>query len=326
MYKKAGIMVFVIEIDQIVTGERRREDMGDLAGLARSIEKYGLLHAVVLDGENRLVAGGRRLAACRDILRRKEIEARSLGDLSEEERREIELEENLQRKDMTPHERRKQMIREARKIAPVISSKIEEKDPRGRRSHTEVPKKEIAQALGVSVGTLVHTEQAVETAELYPFMQNPQWKQSQILEAREHLAAMPGEHAEMAVDMIDGRLGPTAGLTILSGLRHMPERRRANVLKGYRNGDQHARKQALSEAVQNPCYPDPRSVRLIAVTRELELCVKVFPNDPLNPRYCQLLRDAQALAEDTRAANKARLASMLEGEGDEGSIQSQSVA
>jgi ParB-like chromosome segregation protein Spo0J len=49
-------------ISDIKVGQRRREDFGDLQGLADSIAKYGLFHPVIVDGDDNLVAGERRFA------------------------------------------------------------------------------------------------------------------------------------------------------------------------------------------------------------------------------------------------------------------------
>lgn len=46
-------------------GKRHRQHVGDVRSLAASIGKLGLLHPIVVDGEGRLVAGARRLAAVR---------------------------------------------------------------------------------------------------------------------------------------------------------------------------------------------------------------------------------------------------------------------
>lgn len=56
-----------IPISDIVVGTRRREDLGDISGLADSISSWGLLHPVVVDDKNRLVAGERRLRACQQL-------------------------------------------------------------------------------------------------------------------------------------------------------------------------------------------------------------------------------------------------------------------
>jgi ParB family chromosome partitioning protein len=54
-------------ISEIVVeeGARIRKDVGDIAALEKSIANVGLLNPVVIDENNRLVAGYRRLAACR---------------------------------------------------------------------------------------------------------------------------------------------------------------------------------------------------------------------------------------------------------------------
>ena len=82
--------------------------MGDIQGLAESIETYtealthtrGLITPILLSPDNVLVAGGRRLAAHR-ILNRTEIAAVYSNEISEEVLRELELEENVQRLQMT---------------------------------------------------------------------------------------------------------------------------------------------------------------------------------------------------------------------------------
>ena len=54
-----------MNIDQIQIGFRYRKDLGDLRALADSIAEVGLLHPVVVTPEGRLIAGQRRLEACR---------------------------------------------------------------------------------------------------------------------------------------------------------------------------------------------------------------------------------------------------------------------
>ena len=96
---------------------RIRKDPGNLAALQASISRLGLLNPVVLDEEYRLVAGYRRLQACR-ALGWKEIDARLVPfnrDLLL--MLDAEVDENLARKDFTPEEiigiekRRQEIIR-----------------------------------------------------------------------------------------------------------------------------------------------------------------------------------------------------------------------
>ena len=54
-----------LPIDSVVVGTRHRQDLGDLEALARSIADLGLLHPIVVNQRGELLAGQRRLEACR---------------------------------------------------------------------------------------------------------------------------------------------------------------------------------------------------------------------------------------------------------------------
>lgn len=95
-----------LPLDRIVVAGRHRTDLGDIQGLARSMQAVGLLHPVVVTpdhGQGRghqLIAGQRRIAAAR-ALGWTVIPARviDLDDLLAAER-----DENTVRKDFTPTE------------------------------------------------------------------------------------------------------------------------------------------------------------------------------------------------------------------------------
>lgn len=87
--------------------DRLRSDYGDISDMVESIKKNGQIHPILVtrgeDGRFELVAGGRRLAACSELgVKIQAVVRESLTDL---ELRELELEENLQRKDLTWQER-----------------------------------------------------------------------------------------------------------------------------------------------------------------------------------------------------------------------------
>jgi len=82
--------------------DRYRQDPGALADLANSIKTFGQIQPVLVTKELELVAGGRRLAAC--MLAGIEVKAWYSADLDDLQLREIELEENIQRKAFTPAE------------------------------------------------------------------------------------------------------------------------------------------------------------------------------------------------------------------------------
>lgn len=82
--------------------ERVRRDLGKVKDLARSIDRFGQLQPIVINRENELICGGRRLAAC--ILAKRKVLAVYQDTLDPLTMREMELEENIQRKELTPAE------------------------------------------------------------------------------------------------------------------------------------------------------------------------------------------------------------------------------
>jgi DNA-binding TFAR19-related protein (PDSD5 family) len=106
-----NIFLHDIKIDQ----ERLRKDMGDIEGFAESIRDNrkdlpgtkGLLHPVVIDGQMRLVAGGRRMTAFAYLHKTYPQEGWDaipytlIEDLPASVRRKLELEENIRRHAMS---------------------------------------------------------------------------------------------------------------------------------------------------------------------------------------------------------------------------------
>ncbi len=81
---------------------RVRKDLGKIAELAESIKKFGQLQPVIINRNNELVAGGRRLAAV--IIAGLKVKACYVDAVDVLTMREMELEENIQRKDLSPAE------------------------------------------------------------------------------------------------------------------------------------------------------------------------------------------------------------------------------
>ena len=81
-----------------------RHDVGDLTRLEASIRHFGLIHPILIDKQNVLLAGHRRLQACRNIglpyvaALRIDIEARSLEAIA------LQSEENTCRQNLTEDE------------------------------------------------------------------------------------------------------------------------------------------------------------------------------------------------------------------------------
>ncbi len=142
-------------IADIIIGERVRKDVGDLKGLAASIEKHGLLHPIVVKSDGTLVAGFRRLEAFR-LLSRKEIPASviDVADMLSAER-----DENTERKDFTPTEAvAVGALVEARHLEKVKAQQHAFKSAAGAKGHginkdvKEIPVGRTAAAASKAVG------------------------------------------------------------------------------------------------------------------------------------------------------------------------------
>ena len=88
----------------IKTNDRGRKDFKHMQELMESIEKFGVAHPIVVskneDGTFTLIAGERRLRAMMLLLYKK-IPCNVRNDLTAVEMKELELEENIQRDDLT---------------------------------------------------------------------------------------------------------------------------------------------------------------------------------------------------------------------------------
>ncbi len=88
----------LVRIADIAVRKRVRKDGGDLETLKDSLKRYGLLNPVTLNTKKELIAGGRRLAAAKQLGWTR-IDAVIVDTADETAQLELELEENTQRLD-----------------------------------------------------------------------------------------------------------------------------------------------------------------------------------------------------------------------------------
>ncbi|GAH87024.1 unnamed protein product, partial [marine sediment metagenome] len=148
--------------------ERHRKDMGDLAGLVDSIRELGMLHPIVVTATHKLIAGLRRLEACKRLgWERVPVRIIELRDLLR-----AEHDENMLRKEFEPTE------------AVAIKRAIEEREQAAakRRQGTRTDKhpaklagsekgrarEKVADAVGMGHESLRKAEEVVEAAEAEP--------------------------------------------------------------------------------------------------------------------------------------------------------------
>lgn len=167
-------MYLLTPMHRINIGSRIREDMGDIAGLAESIQARGLLHPIIIDEKGNLIAGHRRLQA-HMLLGREEIETRTMADLSENEKRLIELEENTKRKALTEFEASKNLMDLAEAAKEVLRDEFLPpggKNPsEGGRPEKPDSEAKVAERLGVPRQTINEAKQHVAAVEQFPALE-----------------------------------------------------------------------------------------------------------------------------------------------------------
>lgn len=92
-----------VKIDDIIVKKRIRRNLGDLQPLMDSMSRFGQLNSIVINSKMQLIAGQRRLEAAKR-LGWKYINAVVLEVSNKADILEMEIEENIQRKDFTTDE------------------------------------------------------------------------------------------------------------------------------------------------------------------------------------------------------------------------------
>jgi ParB family chromosome partitioning protein len=296
-----------VPLSQIRIGDRRRQEFGDIDGLAKGIERVGLLEPIIVErngGEDhyRLVAGERRLRAAWR-LGWETIPAQLRERLSEAELRDIEFEENENRKPLTDGERMRtfessrRLIENAKRAGQVISSAAEEKDARGRKANLGAPKEQIAEALDIGVASLVRAEQHVETARQFAFMQAGRWRQSDVLRIRERIAELPAEERASAAGVLNCAklMDPDLAVELMDNLAAKKNAERQQIYELSRSEDPRDQSLALTKTAELPPMADPRLGVLDNVLRFLHSAIKPYPKDPLTPRLLAVQAEIQSI-------------------------------
>jgi len=197
-----------IPINDVVVKDRFRATFGDLESLMLSISRLGLLHPIVIDENKQLIAGERRLRACKE-LGLDEIEVKFYADADDLTKKEIELEENIKRKDFEWDEEVTAKAELDRIKRAMYGSAMKGDTTAGATNKWNIHK--TAEALGESVGTVSQDLQLAGALINFPELRNEKtknaaWKAYQRLKER----LMTGELARRVVtniqesDLVEG--------------------------------------------------------------------------------------------------------------------------
>ena len=92
-----------VSVQEIIIRERVRREIGNLEPLMKSMQEHGQLNPITITRENELIAGHRRLLSALE-LQWTYIDATIVDSSTEAEKLQLELEENVHRKDFSPEE------------------------------------------------------------------------------------------------------------------------------------------------------------------------------------------------------------------------------
>ncbi len=112
-----------IPMEEIVVKRRIRQDLGDISKLMESMKAYGLMNPILINSSRELIAGRRRLEAARR-LGWKNIEAHIVDSGSELNELEMEIDENLHRRNLSAVELAEGMSRLEKLKNPGFFRKI----------------------------------------------------------------------------------------------------------------------------------------------------------------------------------------------------------
>jgi ParB/RepB/Spo0J family partition protein len=213
-----------VAITKVKIGKRHRRDLGDIDTLARSVADIGLLHPIVVRPDGRLIAGERRLQACKKLgwadvpIRVVDIDKIVRGEFAE----------NAHRKDFLPSEI--DAIRQA--IEPIQRAAARERMTLGKISPgSGRTRDKVAAFAGVSGRQLEKIRAVIEAAERDPetfahlvkVLDSPHGvtkahyalRRAQDQQRISTLVPQPGKYRTLIVDpswpqdQVYGRWGPT---------------------------------------------------------------------------------------------------------------------
>lgn len=156
-----------VKVTEVIVGSRFRKEVGDLSSLVESIREVGLLHPIVVNEKRELIAGVRRLEACKKIgWTEVPVHVVPLDELVKGE-----FHENTVRKDFVASE----LVAVKRVLGPEVEeTRIGHRPSKEEKGAESAPfprgktRDVVAKYAGVSHDTLAKAEAIVEAAEKNP--------------------------------------------------------------------------------------------------------------------------------------------------------------
>ena len=170
----------LIDIEKVIVKDRIRKDFGDIKELADDIRQNGLINPPVVNRDYELLAGERRLRACKS-LGWSQIEVRMMDTRDAEHELNVEISENENRKEFSKSERTDYMKRLLR-IEQVKSKERMSEAGQGRVKSSDLgrAKDKVAESFGVGRQTMERELAIVDNKELIPAEDFADWDEGKL--------------------------------------------------------------------------------------------------------------------------------------------------
>lgn len=166
-------LIFEVDpTDVIIDKElpRHRKEMGDIKKMLESIQQFGQLQPIVISRDKKLICGGRRLAAC--LLGGFKARVVYKDTIDPIMMREMELEENVQRKALTPAEE-SFAIRDLVELKQKLYGKPTQGIPGGGEGFSL---QDAAAVVGKSKGYIIEAMQLAQALDEFPELKKAKTK------------------------------------------------------------------------------------------------------------------------------------------------------
>lgn len=301
-----------LAIRDVKVRSRLREDLGNLDGLAASISRHGLIHPIVVDDSDVLIAGQRRLEACKK-LGVETIEARRFGELTPAERRLIEIEENQHRKGLTELERSKvtkDIWEQATAVLEeeVSTAPVETNRNGGRPTKGMVSKERIAERSGIPEQTARDAEEHVAVADRYPLLQGPDWSRRAAVKVGKLLDELPAQDRKRVVALCEreGAHAAAAEPMVAQWSGASPETRE-RIWEMANAKDERERSLAVTTLAKIAPEIDPRVTDAVEAAKCWRRAAGKFKDDAENERLLKEAEHADSIAQRLRELHAAKV-------------------
>lgn len=206
----------LIDIDRTVVSDRIRKDFGDIQELADDIKENGLINPPVVNKEYVLLAGERRLRACK-LLGWQQIEVRMMDTRDAEHELNIEISENDVRKGFTKSER----VDYIKRLLRIEQAKAAERKKAGvanlsENSHEGRSDEATAEQFGISSNTMRRELFIADNADMLDPADFAEWDEGKLstnkayqrIKAAKEQAERERDDARETVSMVQ-RVGDT---------------------------------------------------------------------------------------------------------------------